>query len=101
MAELEIVLGLLVAVVVLAVAAPWLRIPAPILFVLGGLVLALLPQVPDVVLEPDVVFLIFLPPLLYRAGFDTSIRDIRSHLQPIVSLAVGLVLATTAIVAVV
>jgi CPA1 family monovalent cation:H+ antiporter len=101
MPELEVVLGLLVAVVVLAIVAPWLRIPAPILFVLGGLVLALIPQVPDVVLAPDVVFLLFLPPLLYSAAFDTSIRDIRAHIQPIVSLAVGLVLATTVIVAVV
>jgi CPA1 family monovalent cation:H+ antiporter len=96
---LELVLSLSVAVVLLTVAAPWLRIPAPMFLVLGGLVLALLPQVPDAVLAPDVVFLLFLPPLLYSAAFDTSIRDIRAHLQPIMSFAVGLVLATTAIVA--
>lgn len=51
-------------------------------------------------LAPDLAFLLFLPPLLYSAAFDTSIRDVRAHLQPILSLAVGLVLATTGVVAV-
>ena len=51
-------------------------------------------------LAPDLAFLLFLPPLLYSAAFDTSIRDVRAHLQPILSLAIGLVLATTAAVAV-
>jgi NhaP-type Na+/H+ or K+/H+ antiporter len=54
-----------------------------------------------VVLAPDVAFLLFLPPLLYSAAFDTSVRDVRAHHRPILSLAVGLVLATTAVVAVV
>src|SRR5919205_3882508 len=100
MHTLELVLALLVAVVALATVAPHVRVPTPILLVLGGLLLALLPQVPDVVLAPDLAFLLFLPPLLYSAAFDTSIRDVRAHLQPILSLAVGLVLATTAVVAV-
>jgi CPA1 family monovalent cation:H+ antiporter len=100
MHTLELVLGLLVAVVVLATVAPVARVPTPILLVLGGVVLALLPQVPDVVLAPDLAFLLFLPPLLYSAAFDTSIRDMRAHLQPILSLAIGLVLATTGVVAV-
>src|SRR5919202_3026167 len=101
MHALELVLALLVAVMALTTVAPALRAPAPILLVLGGLVLALIPQVPDVVLAPDLAFLLFLPPLLYSAAFDTSIRDLRAHLQPILSLAVGLVLATTGVVAVV
>src|SRR5918911_1312170 len=100
MPALELVLELLVAVVVLATVAPLVRVPTPILLVLGGLLLALLPQVPDIVLAPDLAFLLFLPPLLYSAAFDTSIRDVRAHLQPILSLAIGLVLATTAAVAV-
>jgi Na+/H+ antiporter len=98
---LELVLALLVAVVVISTVAPTLRVPAPILLVLGGLALALIPQVPDVVLAPDFAFVLFLPPLLYSAAFDTSIRDLRAHLQPILSLAIGLVLLTTAAVAVV
>src|ERR687886_1376041 len=93
MHTLELVLTLLVAVVALAPVAPLVRVPTPILLVLGGLLLALLPQVPDVVLAPDLAFLLFLPPLLYSAVCDTSIRDVRAHLQPILSLAIGLVLA--------
>src|ERR687883_188621 len=100
MQTLEVVLALLVAVVGLATVAPIVRVPTPILLELGGLLLALLPQVPDVVLAPDLAFLLFLPPLLYSAAFETSIRDLRAHLQPILSLAVGLVLATAAVVAV-
>jgi monovalent cation/hydrogen antiporter len=101
MYPVELVLALLVVVVALRALAPALRLPYPILLVLGGLVLALVPAVPDVVLAPDLVFLLFLPPLLYAAAYDTSIRDVRANLRPILSLAVGLVLATTGAVAVV
>lgn len=99
MQDLELVLALLVAVVLISALAPVLRIPAPVLLVVGGLLLALAPQVPDVVLAPDLAFLLFLPPLLYSAAFDTSIRDLRAHVRPVVSLAIGLVLASTCAVA--
>jgi Na+/H+ antiporter len=99
--ELELVLALLVPVVALAVVARRIGVPYPILLVLGGLALGLVPGLPSVELDPDVVFLIFLPPLLYRTGFLTSIRDFRTNLRPIASLAVGLVLATVVVVAVV
>jgi monovalent cation/hydrogen antiporter len=101
MYALELVLALLVVVVVITTLAPALRLPAPILLVLAGLLLALIPQVPDVVLAPDIVFVLFLPPLLYSAAFDTSLRDLRAHLRPILSLAIGLVLATVGVVALV
>jgi Na+/H+ antiporter len=101
MHEIELVLALMVAVAAVATVGRALRIPYPILLVLGGLALALLPVVPDVRLAPELVFLLFLPPLLYIAAFDTSIRDVRALLRKIVSLAVGLVLATTVAVAVV
>jgi monovalent cation/hydrogen antiporter len=100
MHEVELVLALLVAVAALAPVAQKLRLPYPILLVLGGLLLALIPAVPDVRLAPELAFLLFLPPLLYIAAFDTSIRDVRAQLRPILSLAVGLVLATTVAVAV-
>ena len=99
MQTLELVLALLVVAVALTTLAPTLRVPAPVLLVLGGLLLALLPQVPDIVLSPDLAFVLFLPPLLYSAAFDTSIRDLRAHIRPILSLAIGLVLATTVVVA--
>lgn len=100
MNNLELVLVLLVIVTALTPIARKLRVPYPVLLVLGGLVLALIPAFPDIPLDPDLAFLLFLPPLLYSAAFNTSIRDFRRLLRPILSLAVGLVLATTALVAV-
>ena len=101
MNEIELILLLLVVAAALAPVARVLRIPYPILLVIGGLVLALLPIVPDLELTPELVFLLFLPPLVYRAAFTTSIRDFSTRLKPILSLAVGLVLATMTVVAVV
>lgn len=100
MKEVELILALLVVVAALAPAARRIGVPYPILLVMGGLALALLPAAPEVELSPELVFLFFLPPLLYVAAFNTSIRDVRGLLQPILSLAVGLVLATIAAVAV-
>ena len=99
MHEVELVLVLLVAVAALAPLARAIRVPYPILMVLAGLLIALMPAVPPVVLAPELVFLLFLPPLLYGAAFDTSLKEVRVNLRPILALAVGLVLATTAVVA--
>jgi monovalent cation/hydrogen antiporter len=99
--QLETVILLLIAVLTLAAFARKLVIPYPILLVIGGLVLGLIPGVPTLRLDPDVVFLVFLPPILWSAAYFTSWRDFRSNLRPITLLAVGLVLATTAAVAVV
>jgi monovalent cation/hydrogen antiporter len=96
--QIELILALLVGVAIVATAARALRVPYPILLVLGGLLLALVPGVPQVELEPDLVFLLILPPLVYIAGFQTSPRDIKTLLPPILSLAVGLVLASTLVV---
>jgi monovalent cation/hydrogen antiporter len=63
MYDVELVLALLVVVVALGSLSPAIRLPSPIVLVLGGLVLALIPAVPDVVLAPELVFLLFLPPL--------------------------------------
>jgi Na+/H+ antiporter len=98
--EIELVLALLVVVAALVPAARALRLPYPIVLVLGGLILALLPVVPDIPLDAELVFLLFLPPLLFSAAYNTSIRDFRALFKPILSLAVGLVLATTIVVAV-
>src|SRR5690349_11194472 len=100
MHEIELVLALLVVVTALTPIARRLRVPYPILLVLAGLILALIPVVPDIPLDPNLALLLFLPPLLYSAAFSTSIRDFHVLLRPILSLAVGLVLVTTAVVAV-
>jgi monovalent cation/hydrogen antiporter len=100
--HLELVIfGLLVAVAGFVVLSRLLRVPYPIFLVIGGLVLSLVPVLPEITLPPDLVFLIFLPPLLYSAAFFSSPRDLRANIRPITLLALGLVLLTTATVAVV
>jgi CPA1 family monovalent cation:H+ antiporter len=96
---IEVILGLLAAVAALALLSRKLPIPYPILLVLGGLTLAFIPGLPRVPLDPDLVFLFFLPPLLYPAALFTSWRDFHANLRPISLLAIGLVLFTTTAVA--
>jgi CPA1 family monovalent cation:H+ antiporter len=97
----ELVTLLFIAVIALAMLARRLGVPYPILLVVGGLFLGFVPGLPAVQLDPDLVFFVFLPPILWAAAYFTSFRDFRANLRPIALLAVGLVLATTAVVAVV
>jgi monovalent cation/hydrogen antiporter len=99
MSAVEVVLGLLVPVTVLALLARRLNVPYPILLVLGGLVLGFVPGLPPVRLAPEVVFLVFLPPLIMAAGWFTSVQDLKTNRRPIVLLSVGLVLFSTVAVA--
>jgi len=94
-----VLLGLLAAVAALLAAAPALRIPYPILLVLGGLALGFVPGVPALELPPDLVLVAVLPPLLYSSAFFTSLRELRTNVRQISLLAVGLVLATMLTVA--
>src|SRR5438477_10165354 len=95
----DIFVGLLLTVAVLAMLGRRLHIPYPILFVIGGLLLGWVPGLPKVTLNPELVFLFFLPPLLFPAALFTSWRDFRFNLRPISLLAIGLVLFTTIAVA--
>ncbi|HEX4141600.1 MAG TPA: cation:proton antiporter, partial [Candidatus Methylacidiphilales bacterium] len=84
----------------LGLIARRLDIPYPILFVIGGLVIGMIPILPyKLVLDPNLVFFVFLPPLLYQQAFYTSWRDFRAFMRPILLLAVGLVVVTTVTVA--
>jgi CPA1 family monovalent cation:H+ antiporter len=96
-----VIFGLLVAVAALAVVAPLVRVPYPILLVIGGLAIGFVPGVPDLELDPDLVLLIFLPPLLYAAAFFSNLRELRANALSIGMLAIGLVVLTTLAVAVV
>ena len=98
--EIQLVLLLTVGVGLLLLSQP-LRIPYPILLVLGGLGLGFVPGVPDVIMPPDIVVFGILPPLLYSAAFNTGLRELRQNLRAISLLAVGLVAATMVSVAVV
>jgi Na+/H+ antiporter len=90
---------LLSAIVALALLAKRLGIPYPIVLVVGGLVLALIPGVPVVELRPDLVFLLFLPALIFGDGWTTDYRAFKRFYQPIFMLAIGLVIFTSFAVA--
>ncbi|HEV3273070.1 MAG TPA: Na+/H+ antiporter [Candidatus Methylacidiphilales bacterium] len=84
----------------LGLLARRLAIPYPIFFVIGGLVISFVPILPaQLTLDPNLIFFLFLPPLLYIQAFYTSWRDFRFYLRPILLLAIGLVGATTVTVA--
>ncbi|QDA61075.1 Na+/H+ antiporter [Hymenobacter jejuensis] len=100
MPHLELILALLAAVTVLAEVADRLKLPYPILLVLAGMGLGMVPGLPRVALAPDLVFLLFLPPLLYAAAWSTSWPDFKAARRPIGLLALGCVLFTTCLVAV-
>jgi monovalent cation/hydrogen antiporter len=95
----ELVLGLLIAVAALVTVARRLGITYPIFLVIGGLGLGLVPRVPRIQVDPDLIFLIVLPPLLYIAGYFTPVRSLRANLGTISSLAVGLVIVSACAVA--
>jgi monovalent cation/hydrogen antiporter len=96
-----ILAGLLAAAATLIALADVVRVPYPILLVLGGLSLGFLPGMPRIELPPDLVLVAVLPPLLYGTAFFTPLRELRANAARITTLAVGLVLATMVGVAVV
>jgi CPA1 family monovalent cation:H+ antiporter len=101
MDSVETIAGLLGVTTLLAVVARRLRISYPILLVLIGLVIGWVPGLPPVELSPDVVFLIFLPPLLYSAAWQIDNVELKLYSRPVALLAVGLVLFTSTAVALV
>ena len=90
---------LLAAIVALALIAKKLGVPYPVVFVVGGSLLGLVPSMPKIALAPDLVFLLFLPPLIFGDGWTTDVRAFVRYRQPILSLAMGLVLFTSLCVA--
>lgn len=101
MQDIESILVLLLAAALLVRLADYGKIPAPIVLVLGGLAIAFIPGLPDVELEPDTIFLLFLPPLVYAAGWRASPLELRAVVRPLGLLAIGLVFVTAAVVALV
>lgn len=101
MHNVEAVLFLVVLATVVATFARRLRVPAPSLLVLAGVLVGLLPGLPTTIVTPDVVSLVILPPLLFAAGEDLPLRDLRAVWRPVTVLAVGLVLVSAAVVGVI
>jgi monovalent cation/hydrogen antiporter len=97
----EIVIALLIGGVALAAIARRLAMPYPALVAIAGAALALLPGVPEVVLDPELALALFVAPVLLDAAFDASQRDLRRNWRVVTSLAIGAVVLTIALVAVV
>src|SRR5271163_1841386 len=98
-AEVWLFIGLLCVTIPLVAWARRAHISYPIALVLGGLVLGFIPGLPPVVLDPDLVLVIFLPPLLYWESITAPTDEMRKNAGPIWLLAIGLVIATTGAVA--
>src|SRR3954447_25254979 len=96
---LFVILVLFLLVAAVSVLAERAQFPSPILMLLAGGLLAFVPGVPAIRLDPDVVLLLLLPPLLYSGGVGMSWRGFRSNLRPILMLAIGCVLFTASAVA--
>src|SRR6266513_782519 len=102
MGQAEVLIaGLLVAVAGLGALARRLSVPYPIVLVIGGALFGFVPGVPEVKLNPEVVLVIFLPPLLYGAAFFANLGDMRANLRGLALSSIGLVLVTMGAVAVV
>ena len=101
MHAIESLIFLLGAAALLAQLARMLKVPYPVFLVLGGLAISFVPGLPTLEIPPEVIFVVFLPPLLNYAAFFSSPRELRAHLRPIAQLAIGLVLLTMATIALV
>src|SRR5919197_1359188 len=101
MQGVELVVILLAVSAALRLVARRLRVPHPALLVLAGLALVFLPGLPRVEFDPDALFIIFVPPLLYWAALTTSLRDFRAHFWPIARYGTLVVVLTIVAVAVV
>ena len=94
-----LIAGLLVAVAGLSVLARHLSVPFPIVLVVGGAMFGFVPGLPEVRLDPEVVLVVFLPPLLYVAAIFANFSDLRANLRGLALTTVGLVIATMCAVA--
>jgi CPA1 family monovalent cation:H+ antiporter len=92
-------LALLAAVLVCAVLAKRFDLPYPIVFVLGGLAFAFIPGLPAPTVDPNWIFFLVLPPLLFSGGWSTDVHDFKANARPIALLSIGLVAFTTLAVA--
>lgn len=98
-AAIAVVVVLLAVVIALAEVARRTRVPYPTLMVVAGLLIGFIPGLPTITLDPDLVFLVFLPPILYAAAWNTWLHDFRRHAVSISLLAIGLVFFTALAVA--
>lgn len=101
MANIATVIILLAVITALAELTDKIRIPYPILLVLAGMGIGFVPGLPVILIDPEIIFLVFLPPVLYAAAWSTSWPDFKKAKRPITLLAIGCVIFTTCAVAVI
>lgn len=101
MENYTIILLLMAVMIAASGLADRTRLPAPVFLLLTGIATGFIPAVPDIELDPDIIMLLFLPPLLYDAAFNISFKDFKTNLNTIGTLSIGLVFITTAGIAVV
>src|SRR5437867_2437331 len=95
---IQIVLGLLLAVAVVGAIGKWIPLPLPILLVAAGTLLSYLPGLDSLRIDPEIFFLLFIPPLLFADGWLIPKRDFLGVLRPVLLLAFGLVFLTVLVV---
>ena len=100
MENITVIIMLLFGIAFLGLLSNRYKFPFPIVLVLSGLLISIIPGLPVIALSPDIVFIIFLPPLLYHASWHTSWHDFKGAIRPISLAAIGLVFFTTLAVAV-
>lgn len=100
MENFKIIIFILAVLISLSAVVDKLKLPNPVFLVLVGLIIGFVPVLPNLVMDPDVVFLVFLPPLLYDAAFRTSWHDFKTNIKPISALGISLVFITTIAVAI-
>ena len=100
MENYSIILFILAVMIVLSAVANKIKIPYPVFLVAAGIGVGLLPHMPVLDLNPEVIFLIFLPPLLFDAAFNISLKELTNNITTVATLAIPLVLFTTTAVAI-
>src|SRR5882757_6628368 len=100
MENYSIVIFILAIMICLSALADRIKIPYPVLLIIAGIAVGFIPTLPDIEINPEVVFLIFLPPLLYDAAFNISFKEFRTNINTITTLAIPLVFLTASAIAV-
>jgi Na+/H+ antiporter len=95
----SIVIFILAVVIGLSAFSDSIKLPYPVLLVSAGIAVGFIPDIPKIELNPEIVFLIFLPPMLYDGGFNISFKDFKTHINTIGTLSVALVFITTLAIA--
>jgi len=101
MEHYSIVISILALLIGLSAIADRIKIPYPVLLVIAGMAIGFIPVFPNIELMPEVVFLIFLPPMLYDSAFNISFRDFRTNINTITTLSISLVFTTVVGIAVI